>query len=113
MLKNLTDHIIRIANKDGKIIAEIEPEGIICRAGTEFDPNFYIEINGHRIPTVKPNFKKITNLPQPEEGVFYIVSNIAFSWIKGRRDIIAPDIWKNAFFGPNGKIYAVTQFLSK
>ena len=112
MLKNLTNHIIKIV-KDNEIIAEIEPEGIVCRAETNFNPGYSIEVDGHRIPTVKPNFKKIVDLPPPEDGVFYIVSNIAFTWIKGRRDIIAPDTWKGVLLDSNGKVYAVSQFLSK
>ncbi len=46
----------------------------------------------HGIPTSKVKYGEITNLPEPQEGVFYIVDSLLFAVGKarGRTDLLTP-----------------------
>lgn len=54
----------------------------------------------------------VEGLPEPKEGVFYLVSGMVFS-ATDRLDVIAPDTGKTAIRNEAGQIIAVTRFLRR
>lgn len=82
---NLTPHALNIKDMEGKIIT-IEPYGLIARVSTE---QVQVgEINGTAI--YKTQFGDIVDLPEPKEGIIYIVSKITQSAAKERTDLLSP-----------------------
>ena len=102
---NLTPHIVRVADQDGKITHEFPSAG-----------QFRVPVNKRLadvldgIPVSKSEFMLPSELPEEQDGVYYIVSTPAASAIK-RKDYIAPDCGHTAI-RKDGQIYAVRSFLT-
>lgn len=107
MLINLTPHPIYFKDQSGETRV-IETSGMQARlVGTI---NVIGSIDG--IPIVERTFSEVDGLPQPSEGVYYIVSStIAEKLAKKRRDLLSPDTAgsKAYFTDENGnKSFSVT-----
>ena len=62
------------------------------------------------IPIAKTEFNSIVNLPEPEEGTYFIVNRIAMDYIPFlREDIFCVDTGPSAVRDENGQVVAVTQ----
>lgn len=62
------------------------------------------------IPIAKTEFKKLVNLPDPEEGTYYIVSRLCMDYIPFKReDVFCVDTGPSAVRDENGQVVAVTQ----
>lgn len=62
------------------------------------------------IPIAETHFDKIVNLPDPEDGVYYIVSRIVMDFIPfDREDVFCVDTGPTAIRDENGQVIAVTQ----
>jgi hypothetical protein len=62
------------------------------------------------IPIVKTNFIKLVNLPESEEGIYYIVSRITMDYVPvGREDVFCVDTGPTSIRDVNGQVIAVTQ----
>ena len=62
------------------------------------------------IPIAETHFESIENLPEPEEGVYYIVNKISLDFIPfTREDVFCVDTGPSAIRGENGQVVAVTQ----
>ncbi len=62
------------------------------------------------IPIVKTEFIRIINLPDPENGTYYIASRLCMDYIPfGREDVFCVDTGSSAVRDENGRIVAVTQ----
>jgi hypothetical protein len=62
------------------------------------------------IPIVKTYFKGLGNLPDPEEGTYFIVSRIVMDYIPiFREDVFCVDTGPSAVRDQNGQVIAVTQ----
>ena len=62
------------------------------------------------IPIAETHFEKIVNLPDPEDGVYYIVSRVAMDFIPfDREDVFCVDTGSTAIRDENGQVVAVTQ----
>jgi len=81
---NLTHHPITIMNKKGELVT-IPPSGQIARA--DFDVIQVDEIDN--IPIYEIKYKNIVGLPEPKEGVIYVVSAIMKNAVPDRRDVVA------------------------
>lgn len=66
------------AAKEGKfaLVAEYKPEGKVARAVQKDEPVGELEINGVSVPLITTVFGEPTDLPSPEDGVYYVVSII-------------------------------------
>lgn len=102
-LVNATPHVITFLSREGieqdnskklflaeavEILREIPPSGILPRVSMSNSPTG--EIDGIAIESV--TYGEIQGLPEPQEGVYYIVSGLvaqAASKI-GRKDCLAP-----------------------
>lgn len=69
IIKNLTPHTVTILNEDGSVLAAFESEGV-ARATQKTER--VGEIEG--IPLVRTTFGEPIDLPDPEEGTYFIVS---------------------------------------
>jgi hypothetical protein len=89
---NLTPHKIVIYDEDGKrVIEEIPPSGAVARVTVTSRVVGRLGV----IPVRKVEYGEIENLPDPMEGIYYIVSSVVLIALreKGihRPDVLAPD----------------------
>ena len=62
------------------------------------------------VPIAKTEFVKIVNLPEPEDGTYYIVSRISMDYVPfNREDVFCVDTGPTAIRDENGQVVAVTQ----
>ena len=62
------------------------------------------------IPIMLTECKKIVNLPDPEDGVYYIVNRITMDYVPIERyDVFCVDTGPTAIRDENGQVIAVTQ----
>ena len=62
------------------------------------------------IPIAETHFEKIINLPDPEDGVYYLVNRITMDFVPfDREDVFSVDTGQSAIRDENGKVVAVTQ----
>jgi len=103
MLINLTPHTVKICDENGSIIRDIPPTPPAARVGStlvEREP-----IDG--IPFSETIFGEVENLPAPQAGVFYIVSQVVIAACPGRIDLIRPDTGPDCLRDEAGRIVAV------
>ena len=94
-LVNLTPHPITLfveRDREGEVKVTIPPSGIIarCQEEVEFMGVVSFEVNGtiNHIPVLHKSLKEVVNLPEPKEGVMYIVS-LPVAQAVGRLDVLA------------------------
>lgn len=105
MIINYTPHPINFRGAEEITFA---PSGVIPRVST-------VEVESESvdgIPTVTQSTGEVEGLPEPQIGVFIIVSGMVFQ-ASTRTDLIAPDTGKTAIRDEQGHIVAVTRFLRK
>ncbi|MFM1755276.1 MAG: hypothetical protein RL621_180 [Bacteroidota bacterium] len=62
------------------------------------------------VPIAETHFEQIANLPDPEEGVYYIVSRVVMDFVPfNREDVFCVDTGPTAVRDENGQVIAVTQ----
>jgi hypothetical protein len=62
------------------------------------------------IPIAKTDFKEIVNLPEPEDGTYYIVNRIVMDYVPfNREDVFCVDTGPSSIRDENGQVLAVTQ----
>jgi len=107
-LVNLTPHEIKIVGEDGKIRLVVPPSGQVARVKTE--QQVIGSVND--IPIVKTEFGDVEGLPEPREGVYYIVATLVAQAMKGKReDVVAPDTSPQGVVRDSeGKIVGVKRF---
>ena len=77
-----------------------------CRVNTK--QRVLGNVNG--IPVVETQFESIENLPEPEDGVYYIVNRISMDFIPyNREDVFCLDTGPTALRDDKGQVIAVTQ----
>lgn len=104
---NLTPHRIDIVNSDGVIIFSIPPSNnsLPARLPETEEIVGIVTINGMDIPIVRKNWGSI-ELPEPQEGTLFIVSNIVKQAFPHRRDLITPITMRDN----NGQIIGCIKF---
>ena len=62
------------------------------------------------VPIAKTEFIKIVNLPEPEDGTYYIVNRIVMDYVPfNREDVFCVDTGPSSIRDENGQVLAVTQ----
>ena len=91
-LVNLTPHAVHLmpAGPDGPVI-EIPPSGTVSRCETKRAKIDEVTIDGVTVPVNRTEFGKVTGLPDPEEGTFYIVSALVAQAVPYRQDVLIVD----------------------
>jgi hypothetical protein len=66
------------AAKEGRfsVVAEFPPAGTVARAAQTDEVVGELEINGTKVPLIRTVFGEPTELPEPSDGVYLIVSVI-------------------------------------
>lgn len=70
MIANLTPHSVNIVSADGTPIVTLKPTGTVARAQQSSVQVGTID----GIPVMKTTFGAPVDLPDPEDGVYYLVS---------------------------------------
>jgi hypothetical protein len=89
-LVNLTPHPIDIFLKDGRVV-RLPSEGVARVREVKEDAG-ELEWEGGTVPLCRKFLGEVEGLPEPKEGVIYIVSLLAAqkAWERGRTDVVAP-----------------------
>jgi hypothetical protein len=105
-IKNLTPHEVKVQMADGTQTV-FTPTGTVARVKSVPVPDGEIE----GFPCVKTMWGEVENLPDPEDGVFYLVSSLVLARVSGRSDCVAPDTSPSgAIRDENNQIIAVKGF---
>lgn len=83
---NCTPHAVTIVDAEGKVLRAIESNGKPIRLKSETVRDG--EVDG--IPLSRTVFGEPENLPEPEKGTFYIVSQIVKNACPERKDLVVP-----------------------
>ena len=102
-LINLTPHPIVVDNGSARKV--YEPSGVVARVETE--STVVGEVDGFDVVT---NRVLGHNVPDPKEGVVYIVSAMVLALLSDRTDLVAPDTGKAAR-NEQGHIVSVPGFV--
>lgn len=85
MIVNLTPHQINIIADDGKVVS-IPPSGQVARVAQTREPRGSID----GITVTYSTFGDVEGLPDPQDGVIYVVSGLVLSAVPDRTDVFAP-----------------------
>ena len=109
-LVNLTPHAIRLQLPDGTAL-DIQPSGQVARVATQARDAGQLD----GIPVVQQTYGDVQGLPDPQDGVAYLVSGLVLSAVKaagGRSDVYAPDTSPDSAVRDNGgRIVAVRRLV--
>lgn len=87
---NLTQHPVTLLDVDDPMRhIEVPPTGVSIRVQSDINTDEVIEVDGIRIPLISVHDRKVLNLPDPEEGVLYIVSGLVAAEVH-RPDVVSP-----------------------
>lgn len=86
---NLTSASISIAfhTEFGAELKTIPASGQVAKVSTKEEFVGYID----GVPVTKTVFGEIEGLPEPEEGVMYLISSMVAQYCQGRDDILVPN----------------------
>ena len=84
-IKNLTPHPVNICNNAGDIVRVFQSEGLVRLKATTVVAG---EIDG--IPVTKTEFGQVEGLPEFQEGVFIVVSQLVKNALPSRFDLLVP-----------------------
>ena len=106
MFMNLTPHALNVLDTQGV-------EHVFLQAGNPVRVAATVEdlepVEGFKVS--RQVFGRVIDLPEPVEGVTYIVSALVLAALKGsRQDVVAPDTGPTAI-RENGQIKAVRGFV--
>ncbi len=88
MFINLTPHTITVLDQDSVLVKAIPPSGAVARL--EKRDGDAILVDG--IPVKRPHFGEVMNLPEPQDGIFFIVSAMVRTspGLLSRGDLVSP-----------------------
>lgn len=113
---NLTPHPITIKTTTGEYIT-IPPSGKIARIISSNASSYDVDINGITVSYVHPGDETIVDLPEPQEGVFYIVSSLVLNYLRNsnsnRKDVLSPGTGTKdgVIRDERGNIIAITKLI--
>lgn len=88
-LINLTPHTINLCNKEGEVVMSIPSSG---NARVSVKPGQASYFDGVPVPVFSPSvYGEVQDLPDPVEGIIYIVSMMVAQRCPNRVDVVGPD----------------------
>lgn len=84
-IKNFTPHPIFICNNAGEVTREIQSEGLVRLKAVTVPTG---EIDG--VPVSRTEFGQPEGLPEFQEGVFIVVSQLVKTALPSRSDLLVP-----------------------
>lgn len=114
MLCNLTPHPLVLRGADGTDTT-VPPSGNVARVSST--PGSLTEVPGVPVPVASATvFGAVTDLPDPQDGVFFLVSGMVGAALvgRGRTDVLMPGTGPNdaAVRNDKGHIIAVTRLIA-
>lgn len=88
---NLTPHDVVLVDGTNNPILTIPASGSLARCRETVVTTGSIVINGITIPTTEKNMGEVVGLPDPQDGVVYIVSLPVKKAVPDRRDVLVPN----------------------
>lgn len=84
---NLTSHEVNVYDYSGKLIKTYMPSGLEARINYGWER---IDYDDDIVPIVIQKDTQVVELPEPMEGVMFIVSSYVFNYCSDRKDLLAP-----------------------
>ena len=90
MIVNLTPHTINLIVNEHHSVS-LPPSGEVARVTSERDPSGYLEqlVEGYKVPTFRETLGAVSGLPDPFDGVIYVVSGLVAQTVR-RPDVFSP-----------------------
>ncbi|KNZ70326.1 hypothetical protein Tfer_0886 [Thermincola ferriacetica] len=88
---NLTPHPVTLVREDGAAVEIPSAAEKLPRCSETSEQIGEIFIGDLRIPVIRKSLGRVENLPDPEEGTFYIVSLAVAQAARHRRDLLVPN----------------------
>lgn len=109
---NLTPHAIGLAVGDE--VVTIPASGTVARVSVTVSPAGEIETDYGRVPLVRLTYGDPVGLPEPEDGVVYVVSKVVADALPDRHDLVYPDTSpESAIRNEAGQIVAVRRMVCR
>lgn len=99
-LVNLTPHPVkiysegtpdRVENPDDGVVLTLEPSGQLARLGESvLGEDTVVTEEGVEIPISLVSYAEVEGLPEPQQGVFYVVPLMTALAAAGRQDLLVP-----------------------
>lgn len=87
---NLTPHAVNVRSVYGTVIT-VPASGTVARCDEVRTPGADVESENVYIPVSAAEYGEVTGLPDPQDGVGYIVSSLVLAAVTTtRRDVFAP-----------------------
>lgn len=86
---NATPHPLNIC-VEGEQVLYLPVSGVVARAASATQQYGEITVNGVRVPLFQTRFGALEGLPEPREGVVYVVSALAAAAAPERNDLLTP-----------------------
>lgn len=90
IIKNLTPHSVNYISEED-IIISIEPEKTPARCFQSIVSDGTLKTAIGNFNLSKSKFGKVENIPEQEDGVYYIVSRLVLSACADRNDLLVPN----------------------
>lgn len=87
---NLTPHAINFIGENGEIMLTVESSGV-ARAAQTRKTIGYAGMGDFKIPINHSKYGEVENLPDPQNGVIYIVSALTAQAVPNRSDVFITD----------------------
>ncbi|BBW98988.1 hypothetical protein [Geobacillus subterraneus] len=110
-LVNLTPHTVNVVGAEDKAVLSVSPSGNVARVTTK-----QVVIGSVAgVDVVRTEFGAVEGLPEPQDGVVYVVSTLVLQALKAngvaRSDVVSPDtspasVVRNA----DGQVVGVRRF---
>ena len=84
---NLTPHPLNLVDESGEIFMTLPKGEVIPRLSHSTEK--VGEVEG--IPITRTSFGKVQDLPEPEEGKFFVVSRLVMAACPNRNDLLVPN----------------------
>lgn len=85
MLINLTPHRLDIVDADGNVVS-VPPSGQVARVAQTREQRGTID----GLAVTYSTFGQVEGLPEPQDGVIYVVSGLVLAAVPDRADVFAP-----------------------
>lgn len=94
-LVNLTPHTINVVASDGTPILAIEPSGDVARVSSHTETVGVVTVQvgdstAVVIPLTTTVFGDVQDLPDPQDGVAFVVSSLVAQRVPDRTDVFIP-----------------------
>lgn len=94
-LINLTPHVLNVVDQDGTLVT-VPPSGTVARVSTSSTAVFVV----NNILVSRSVRGEVQDLPDPQDGVFFLVSMAVRDAVPDRQDVLSPG---DLLRGPDGQ----------